>query len=115
MLANIRESLSKEYPYRIELHAHTNPASPCGKASPEEAVQLVTEKQYVSIEDHDLAVELIKSYGYPSTEDYENHTYDVGEDVKYFAQALYDIGFLTTEPEEYIKDAYTEVDLTLGQ
>lgn len=40
MLANIRESLSKEYPYRIELHAHTNPASPCGKASPEEAVQL---------------------------------------------------------------------------
>lgn len=83
--------------------------------NPEEAVQLVTEKQYVSIEDHDLAVELIKSYGYPSTEDYENHTYDVGEDVKYFAQALYDIGFLTTEPEEYIKDAYTEVDLTLGQ
>ena len=40
MLANIRESLSKEYPYRIELHAHSGPASPCGKASPEEAVHL---------------------------------------------------------------------------
>ena len=40
MIANIREALAKEYPYRIELHAHTGPASPCGKASPEEAVHL---------------------------------------------------------------------------
>ncbi|MBQ8880975.1 MAG: PHP domain-containing protein, partial [Oscillospiraceae bacterium] len=40
MLAKIRETLSKEYPYRIELHAHTNPASPCGDAPPEKLVQL---------------------------------------------------------------------------
>lgn len=83
--------------------------------NPEEAVELMTEKQYVSIENHDLAVELIKSYGYPSTADYENHTYNVEDDVRYFAQALYDIGFLTTDPDEYIKSAYTAVDLTLGQ
>lgn len=41
MLASIKETLSKEYPCRIELHAHTYPGSPaCGKASPKEAVQL---------------------------------------------------------------------------
>lgn len=40
MLASIKETLSKEYPCRIELHAHTNPASHCGKASPEDMVKL---------------------------------------------------------------------------
>lgn len=83
--------------------------------NPEEAVQLVTEKQYVSIEDHDLAVQLVKSYGYPSTEDYASGVWDIEGDVAYFAQALYDVGFLTTPPEEYVRQAYTEVDLTLGQ
>jgi NitT/TauT family transport system substrate-binding protein len=83
--------------------------------NPEEAVQIVTEKQYVSIEDHDLAVALIKSYGYPSTEAYDSGTWDIEADVKYFAQALYDIGFLTTDVDEYVASAYTQVDLTLGQ
>lgn len=40
MIANIKETLAKEYPCRIELHAHTSPASPCGDAAPEELVQL---------------------------------------------------------------------------
>ena len=40
MLREIKETLAKTYPYRVELHAHTNPASPCGKATPEELVQL---------------------------------------------------------------------------
>lgn len=83
--------------------------------NPEEAVELVTEKQYVSIEDHDLAVELIKSYGYPSTDSYASGAWDIGGDVEYFAQALYDVGFLTTEPAEYVQKAYAEVDLTLGE
>lgn len=82
--------------------------------NPEEAVELVTEKQYVSIEDHDVAVSLIQSYGYPSTEDYDSGTVDVKADVEYFAQALYDIGYLTTDPEEYVEKAYTPIDLTLG-
>lgn len=40
MLNNIKKALSETYPYRIELHAHTSIASPCGKATPEEMVQL---------------------------------------------------------------------------
>lgn len=40
MLKNIKQTLSETYPYRIELHAHTKPASPCGDAPPEELVQL---------------------------------------------------------------------------
>ena len=76
--------------------------------NPEEAVELVTEKQYVSIEDHDLAVELIKSYGYPSTDSYASGAWDIGGDVEYFAQALYDVGFLTTGPAESVQKAYAE-------
>ncbi|MBQ8881117.1 MAG: PHP domain-containing protein [Oscillospiraceae bacterium] len=40
MLKRIRQTLLDTYPYRIELHAHTTPASPCGRATPEEMVQL---------------------------------------------------------------------------
>ena len=43
MLTSIRQTLAKEYPYRIELHAHTSIASPCGKATPEETVRLYLE------------------------------------------------------------------------
>lgn len=83
--------------------------------NPEEAVELVTSAGYVSIEDHDVAVELVQSYGYPSTEDYASGTWDVAADVEYFAQALYDIGYLTTDPADFVAKAYTEIDLTLGQ
>jgi histidinol phosphatase-like PHP family hydrolase len=40
MLKEIKNTLAQTYPYRLELHAHTNPASHCGKATPEEMVQL---------------------------------------------------------------------------
>ena len=80
--------------------------------NPEEAVKLVTEKQYVSIADHDLAVELIKSYHYPTLADYQSGKVDVGADVAYFSKALYNVGYLQTAPEEYIKKAYTAVDLS---
>ncbi len=83
--------------------------------NPEEAVELVTEKQYVSIEDHGVAVDLIRSYGYPSTDDYESGAVNVKADVEYFAQALYDIGYLTMDPAEFAEKAYTYVDLSLGQ
>ena len=36
----IKMSLSQTYPYRTELHAHTSPASLCGRLSPEELVEL---------------------------------------------------------------------------
>lgn len=83
--------------------------------NPEEAVEIVTSQQYVAIDDLDLAVELIKSYGYPSTEDYASGVWDIEGDVTYFAQALYEAGFLETAPEEFVPLAYTAVDLTLGQ
>ncbi len=40
MLKDIKNTLAQSYPYRVELHAHTSPASPCGDAAPEELVQL---------------------------------------------------------------------------
>lgn len=76
-------------------------------ANPEEAADLVTSQQYVSIEDHDVAVELIKSYAYPTL---EGATVDIQADVEYFAQALYDIGYLTTDPAEFAAKAFTQID-----
>lgn len=38
-LQEIKESLTLTYPYRIELHAHTSPASSCGRATPEEVIK----------------------------------------------------------------------------
>ncbi len=37
-MTKIKEKLFDQYPYKIELHAHTGLASKCGKASPEEMV-----------------------------------------------------------------------------
>lgn len=83
--------------------------------NPEEAVQIIIDGKYSSIEDEELAVELIKSYCYPTYEDREADTHNVKEEVQYFAQALYDIGYLSTDPAEFANLAYAEVDLTLGQ
>lgn len=79
--------------------------------NPEEAVRLVSEKGYVSVEDRELAAELIKSYNYPTFEDYKAGKVDAGADVAYFAKALHEVGYLQSDPDEYIKKAYTAVDL----
>ena len=39
MLQRIKKTLSETYPCRIELHAHTSPASPCADVTPEETVR----------------------------------------------------------------------------
>ena len=39
-METLKNTLAQTYPYRLELHAHTNPASPCGDAPPEKLVQL---------------------------------------------------------------------------
>lgn len=70
--------------------------------NPEEAVKIVAEKQYAAVEDYDLAVELVKSYHYDSTA-------DAGQDVAYFAKALHDVGYLQSDPDEYITKAYTAI------
>lgn len=38
-LTDLKNDLIRSYPFRIELHAHTSPASSCGRATPEEVVQ----------------------------------------------------------------------------
>ncbi len=83
--------------------------------NPDEAVDIIISGKYSQIEDKELAVELIKTYAYPSEEDRENKTRDLQSDVKYFVNALHDIGYLESEPERFAKDIYTEVDLTLGE
>ena len=82
--------------------------------NPAEAVKLVTETGYVSTEDIDLATSLIDHYHYPAAHEHgDGAGVDVEEDVRYFAQSLYDVGFLTMEPDEFVRTAYTEIDLSL--
>ncbi len=83
--------------------------------NPEETVQIIIDGKYSAIDDKDLAIDLIKHYVYPSTQDREQNKQNVESDVNYFATELYHIGYLKTKPEDFIKEAYQKVDLTLGQ
>ena len=46
---SIKDELIKEYKYRIELHAHTSPASPCSEVLPEELVKTYHELGYDAV------------------------------------------------------------------
>ncbi len=84
--------------------------------NPEEAVQLIIDGKYSAIDDQkELAIELVKHYQLPHFGDHGTSAYDVGADVEYFAQQLYDIGYLNTEPAQFVNLAYYKADLTLGQ
>ncbi|MCD7948062.1 MAG: ABC transporter substrate-binding protein [Oscillospiraceae bacterium] len=83
--------------------------------NPEEAVQVIIDGNYSAIEDEALAAELIVHYEYPSVHDHAVNKQDVRSDVLYFAQELYNIGYLTTDPEAFTDIAYQNVDLALGQ
>ena len=83
--------------------------------NPEETVQIIIEGKYSAIEDAALAAELVAHYEYPSAHDHAINKQNVRSDVLYFAQQLHEIGYLTTNPEEFTNKAYQEVDLTLGQ
>ena len=50
----IKDMLLKQYPYRIELHAHTYPVSGYSRISPEEMPAILSAKGYdaVVITDH---------------------------------------------------------------
>ncbi len=110
------EKLLNEQPEKIAalLRAY-NKAQDWIAANPEEAVQIIIDKKYSAIEDKELAVELVKHYQYPSAHDHDTNKQDVGKDVLYFATELYNIGYLKTNPEEFVKKAYQKVDLTLGK
>ncbi|MDR1913999.1 MAG: ABC transporter substrate-binding protein [Clostridiales bacterium] len=83
--------------------------------NPDEAVNIISDKKYSDIEDKALAAELVKSYAYPSAGAHAANTQDVGADVAYFATELYNIGYLKTAPEDFVKTAYFKVDLELGK
>lgn len=48
-LKSIKEALCAEYKYRIELHAHTKPASPCSEILPEELAKTYSELGYDAV------------------------------------------------------------------
>lgn len=79
--------------------------------NPEEAVDIIISEKYAQIEDKELAVELVKSYEYPCAEDRSSNKQSVESDVQYFVQALYDIGYLKSEPVQFAKDIYANVDV----
>ena len=49
-----KNALTEAYPYRIELHAHTSPASSCGRATPEEVIRAYHKIGFdgIAIENH---------------------------------------------------------------
>ena len=80
--------------------------------NPEQAVDIIVNKNYASIEDKDLAVQLVKSYGYPSAAEHdENWDSHVEQDVKYFVDGLAKIGYLKSDPAQFAEDIYQKVDV----
>lgn len=45
-MQNIKQELEKQYPFRIELHAHSKPVSRCSEVTPEELIQTYAELGY---------------------------------------------------------------------
>lgn len=78
--------------------------------NPEEAVDIIINGNYSQIEDRDLAIDLITSYNYPSFEQRENNEFNIQDDVHYFAQQLYDIGYLNTDPDTYTSTYYVDLE-----
>jgi len=83
--------------------------------NPQEAVETISGKKYSAIEDIALAVELISHYQYPASNQQGTAGFNVENDVNYFATALYDIGYLKTQPDQFVKNAFYKVDLNLGK
>ena len=110
------EKLIKEEPEKVAalLRAYRK-AQDWIAANPEATVDLIIKGKYSQVEDRDLAIELIKSYAYPTTADRSAKPTQVRDNVRYFAEQLYSIGYLTTDPETFTKHAYVEIDINLGK
>jgi NitT/TauT family transport system substrate-binding protein len=77
---------------------------------PEETVTIISEKKYSDITDKELALELIKSYQYPSAQEQITGPTVVKANVLYFVKELSKIGYLkTTDPEKFTEKIYYEV------
>ena len=76
--------------------------------NPEEAVDIISDKKYSDITDKQLAVDLVKSYQYPSVKDQNPET--VKKNVLYFVQELSKIGYLKTKnPKQFASQVYQYV------
>lgn len=49
MVSKIKKQIERRYKYRIELHAHTSPVSPCSEIDPEEMARIYCEKGYDAV------------------------------------------------------------------
>ncbi len=47
--AQLKEQLNKEYPIRIEMHAHTFPVSPCSEVTPADLAEIYSKRDYDAI------------------------------------------------------------------
>ena len=77
--------------------------------NPGQAVDIIIKGKYSQIEDRDLAIELLTSYNFPSFEQRSAGVFDVESDVRYFAQQLYDIGYLKTDADTYTSKYFVNV------
>ncbi len=76
----------------------------------EAAVTIISEKKYSDITDKELAVELVKSYQYPSVK--EQNPATVQANVLYFVKELAKIGYLKTKnPDQFAKEIYYKIQL----
>lgn len=83
--------------------------------NPEQAVDIIIKGKYSQIEDRDLAIYLITSYNYPSFEQRQAGVFNVKDDVHYFAQQLYDIGYLKTDADTYTSKYFADVNVDGGK
>ena len=62
-IQRMKEDLRKEYPFRLELHAHTKPASPCGDIPPKQVIDTFHRAGYdgIAITNHFYAT-LFETY-----------------------------------------------------
>lgn len=81
--------------------------------NPEKAVDLIVEGKYSQITDKELAVELLKSYEYPSKEERAAGTHSIKEDVEYFSKQLNDIGYLKTDSKKFTQNYFYDVDTNI--
>ena len=85
--------------------------------NPEETVSILMENNYIELDDADLGENLLATYNYVCVDEdmTEEANADVKENIEYFAEQLYNIGYLTTDAQTFVSQAYAEVDLTLGE
>ncbi|MDR0886510.1 MAG: ABC transporter substrate-binding protein [Clostridiales Family XIII bacterium] len=106
------EKVLDEDPEKVEalLRAY-NKAQEWINDNPEETVDIIIENKYSSIEDRDLAVELVKSYEYPSHAEHTSGETHVQADVLYFVEELAKVGYLkTTDPQAFADQIYSDIN-----